>query len=238
MTNIKLKCVNSLDILHKIPNNYFDLCLTDPPYNLGKDYGPLVNDSLSHQEYLEFSKQWFTEAKRLAKGLIFTPGWNQLRMWLTEIEYPKGIAIWYNNNQMSDSNLGGWNHYEPLLVYGKVAMGKNVLNIPVSEQHIFKNTVHPNPKPVVLMEAILRTSTIGGKKIEKVIDPFVGVGTTAMACKKLNIRCVGYDINCEYIKEAEYYLNQPSSAWVIQKLKKITHSYLKDFNLYKKELKC
>jgi len=213
LSKIKTICGDSLKGLPQMPDNYFDLVLTDPPYNLGKDYGDKVNDSLSYDEYLNFSKEWFTQAKRVATAVVFTPGWNQLKMWLTEIEFPKGIVIWYNKNQMSHSNLGGWNHYEPILVYGKIHFGKNVLNIPVSVQTRFKvpfKTTHPNPKPVELMKAILKTTTIGRNKIKRVLDPFMGVGSTLMACKKLNINCLGIEINDKFVKEANRYLELTS----------------------------
>lgn len=41
------------------------------------------------------------------------------------------------------------------------------------------------------------------KKGDLVIDPFVGVGTTADACSRLGRRCVGTDINREFIKLAK-----------------------------------
>ena len=53
----------------------YDLCLTDSPYNIDKDYGSLVNDSLSPEEYKAFSIKWFKEAKRIAR-VVFILGWN------------------------------------------------------------------------------------------------------------------------------------------------------------------
>lgn len=37
---------------------------TDPPYNLNKDYGN-TQDSLKFEEYIDFSRQWLTEANRV-----------------------------------------------------------------------------------------------------------------------------------------------------------------------------
>ena len=31
-----------------------------------------------------------------------------------------------------------------------------------------------------------------------VLDPFLGSGTTALACKNTNRQCIGYEINDEY----------------------------------------
>ena len=202
---IKTICGNSLEVMLKVPDKYFDLIITDPPYNLGKDYGSKVNDAMSSDEYLEWSKQWFEQAKRIAKGIIFTPGWNQLKMWLTEIEYPKGIVVWYNKTQMMHSSLGGFNHWEPILVYGKINFGRNVIVVPVGSQKLFKTfrTKHPNPKPVKLITEILGTAN---PKPKRVLDPFMGIGTTLMSCKMLRISCLGIELNPEYVNEAEKYL--------------------------------
>ncbi len=46
--------------------------VADPPYNLGKDYGN-NHDLKGFDEYLDFSKDWLTEAKRVLKpnGTIY-----------------------------------------------------------------------------------------------------------------------------------------------------------------------
>ena len=41
-----------------------------------------------------------------------------------------------------------------------------------------------------------------------VLDPFMGVGTTALACKELNRNFVGFETNQEYIKTANKRLSQ------------------------------
>lgn len=43
--------------INKIPNNFLDLVVADPPYCLGKDYGN-GSDKLEPNDYLEWSKKW------------------------------------------------------------------------------------------------------------------------------------------------------------------------------------
>lgn len=43
--------------VNKIPNNFIDLVVADPPYCLGKDYGN-NSDKLNSKDYLEWSKKW------------------------------------------------------------------------------------------------------------------------------------------------------------------------------------
>ena len=205
---IDLRCGNSIEIMKEFEDKEFDLCLTDPPYNLGIDYGKYWDDKLSYEEYKNFSIKWFTEVKRISKCLIFTPGWNNLKMWITEIEYPKGIMIWVVKNQCSHSNVGGNNMWEPILVYGKSAIQKNVFEHPMSVQRIHKGYNHPVPKQLSFFREILRMT----KPSETVIDPFIGSGTTAIACKQLNKSCICIDINPDYIKEVEIKIKNTQSG--------------------------
>ena len=57
-------CGDAIEELKKIPSKSVQLIVTDPPYNLNKDYGN-NQDKLEFEEYLEFSRQWLKEANRL-----------------------------------------------------------------------------------------------------------------------------------------------------------------------------
>lgn len=59
---------------------------------------------------------------------------------------------------------------------------------------------HPTVKPLKLMEylcILTKTPTDG-----IVLDPFMGSGTTGMACKKTNRKFIGIELNEEYLKIA------------------------------------
>ena len=58
---------------------------------------------------------------------------------------------------------------------------------------------HPTQKPEYLLERILLAST---DEDSKVLDPFVGSGTTAVVAKKLSRHCVGIDNEQEYLELA------------------------------------
>ena len=203
--NIDLKCGNSIELMQEYDDNEFDLCLTDPPYNLGVDYGPNVNDRMTPEEHKQWSIKWFTEARRISKALIFTPGMSNLKMWLTEIEYPKDILCWYVKNSQSHNPIsGGFLHWEPILLYGKMAMSKNAFHHNIGTQK-YKGS-HNCPKPRDLYIDILRTCY--KPKVRSVIEPFLGSGTTAMACKVLDIDCVGIDIEPKFVEEAKRNIRQ------------------------------
>ncbi|QGZ40245.1 site-specific DNA-methyltransferase (adenine-specific) [Pseudoduganella flava] len=54
-------CEDALEGLARIPDGSIDLILTDPPYNLGKDYGN-ASDQKSVDEYLAWTEQWVDAA--------------------------------------------------------------------------------------------------------------------------------------------------------------------------------
>jgi site-specific DNA-methyltransferase (adenine-specific) len=59
---------------------------------------------------------------------------------------------------------------------------------------------HPTQKPVALVERCLLASTNAG---DLVLDPFLGGGTTAVACVRLNRGCVGIELDEAHVNQAE-----------------------------------
>ena len=59
---------------------------------------------------------------------------------------------------------------------------------------------HASPKPIPLMSRIIKTATNEG---DIVLDPFMGSGTTGVACVQLNRNFIGYEISPDYFKIAE-----------------------------------
>ncbi len=60
---------------------------------------------------------------------------------------------------------------------------------------------HPAVFPVMLPEMCIKLA--GVPKGSLVVDPFVGIGTTLVACEHLGMRGLGFDISPEYCKIAE-----------------------------------
>jgi site-specific DNA-methyltransferase (adenine-specific) len=59
---------------------------------------------------------------------------------------------------------------------------------------------HPTQKPVFLVTAIIRDFT---KENDIILDPFLGSGTTAVACQNLHRNFIEIDISEESCKIAE-----------------------------------
>jgi len=66
---------------------------------------------------------------------------------------------------------------------------------------------HPTIKPLELIEMIIKASSNKG---DVILDCFVGSGTTAVACKKLNRNFICCDNNADYVKIANKRLAQQS----------------------------
>lgn len=53
--------------MEKMPSESIDLIITDPPFNIGKDYGGVYNDKKDAADYIRWCKKWLTECIRLLK---------------------------------------------------------------------------------------------------------------------------------------------------------------------------
>ncbi len=67
------------------------------------------------------------------------------------------------------------------------------------ERKSFMQNNHPTVKPVKLMSHLI---TLGSREGDLVLDPFMGSGTTAVACKQLGRNFIGFELNPEYVKMA------------------------------------
>ena len=70
-----------LQILPHIKSETVDTVFADPPFNLKKNYGGLVNDNLTPKKYLSWCRQWIHQCARVLKkgGSFFIyniPKWN------------------------------------------------------------------------------------------------------------------------------------------------------------------
>lgn len=73
-----------------------------------------------------------------------------------------------------------------------------------SKELVERELLNTIQKPIKLIERlVLASSNVG----DLVLDPFSGVGTTAVVCKKLNRRFVGFEMNEKYVRLSNERLN-------------------------------
>lgn len=65
--------------------------------------------------------------------------------------------------------------------------------------NIIGTKLHPTEKPIELMRIMIENSTQQG---DIVLDPFMGSGTTAVACLNTNRHYIGFELNKEYYDKA------------------------------------
>jgi DNA modification methylase len=198
-----------LEELRKLPDKYFDLCLTDPPYN-AKNIGPNKRTysfgqmSLPLREYKKFCRKWFKEALRVSKRLVFTPGIANMCFY----PQPKWAICWHKPAAVSFNRMGGYNAWEPIFIYG------DIKNVRLPQDYLKVNTLnftkgveagHPCPKPPELIGKLIN---IFSKEGEIILDPFMGSGTTAFMAQSLKRNWFGIEINPDYVKMTKIRLRQ------------------------------
>lgn len=199
------------------PANYFQLSLTDPPYNIdAKKPGGvhkntkveqrpeirIYNDKKDKEVYFKWCNSWFTALKQISKsGAIFT-GYTNLGYWLWNhnLEY----WIWYKRNSGTRAYNAFFNAQEPIVTFGKMPrkVKHDIFDIYVNNGFLNKSRekwIHPHPKPLRLIKLILEQARIDGI----VIDPFAGSGTVIEICEEMGIHWVAYEINPQFIPDIE-----------------------------------
>ena len=205
--------------MREMETNAIDLCITDPPYNVGLVGNSQVryrdvradNPDWKTQEkvsyydeienYEEWSQSWFSEALRVCKRVIFTPGNPNLGMWAKILPW-KDIMFHYKPNGYGRTSNYLFNKGEILLLYGDwkgVQFLQNVFIVPLTNGFLRTDEyIHPCPKNITLWEQIIKDA-----KCETVLDPFLGSGTTAEACEFLGKDWIGFEIREEYRADIE-----------------------------------
>lgn len=86
---------------------------------------------------------------------------------------------------------------EEIYVIGRGFVGardeSNVLSCPPVQSMARNGRTHPNEKPVALIERLLRKCPSGA-----ILDPFMGSGTTLVACQRMGRHGTGIEIDPEY----------------------------------------
>jgi site-specific DNA-methyltransferase (adenine-specific) len=190
--NQRLILGDCLDVMPLLDT--FDAVVTDPPYGIGfqSNHRSLSHKKIANDHSLDVLR-WACEGHGLHSNYIWMR-WDNLR----NIPQPKSLVTWVkDNHSMGDLKhehgrqtefcafYPGLNHYFP----------KGRPNDVIKAART-KNELHPTQKPVGLMEVVLNW-TVGA-----VIDPFMGSGTTLVACQKLGRRGTGIELDPDYFEVA------------------------------------
>lgn len=194
-------CMEILPTLDKV-----DAVVTDPPYGMGFQsnyYGPRAcatgHDKINGDDSTELMK--LACSIEAAHSLYVFGRWENL----DDIPKPTSVITWLkNNHSMGDLKHEHARGTEHIFFY---AMPDHYW--PKSRPHDViesdrtGNKLHPTEKPVSLMRHIVNWTT------GAILDPFMGSGTTGVACANLGRKFIGieierkyFDIACERIEAA------------------------------------
>ena len=175
-------CRDVLPTLDKV-----DLVLTDPPYGL--DFA----------EWDGEIPEWFEAARSIADTVAFTTA--PTTVW--DYPRPDWMACWYRPAAQSRTAYGGFNHWTPILVYGKCSLTVDTKQLHAMAFAQKSGFAHPSPKPVQLFHWLLT-----GLKGDTILDPFMGSGTTLRAAKDLNRKAIGIELEERYCEIAAKRMSQ------------------------------
>ena len=211
--SVQLLLGDCLVRLKELVDESVDSIVTDPPY--GVDYqSARRTDKTKWKPKIKNDKApyiwWLKEAFRVLKDggalLCFTryDTENDFR-WAMKLAgfMPKAQIIWDKHiHGMGDLKGDFASQHENIIfaTKGKFTFpGKRPKSVIKVQRISAESLVHPNEKPVELMEQLISAITPPGGKV---LDPFMGAGSTAKAAKSLGFRFVGIDVEPTYVELA------------------------------------
>ena len=188
-----------------------NLIATDPPYNINFNYNN-YKDNLEGVEYIGLLSNF----KNFPTAIIHYPE-EMMKYVVPALGVPNEVCAWcYNSNLPKQFRL--INFYNVKVDFNKVKQPyKNPNDKRIKEliakgskgsrlydwfsdiqlvKNVSKENInHPCPVPVELMERIILLTTNEG---DIVLDPFMGSGTTAIACINTKRNYIGFEIDRDY----------------------------------------
>lgn len=228
-SDIKLIHGDCMEYMRQMPDKAFDLLVTSPPYNLGSFsrnggknvYDDYIGNNMDENDYRNWLKDIFSQGKRILKdsgnmaiNLKYRYKDNTCipPYWILDIVNMnlRNEIIW-NYIGYTDVNKSkffpGHEHIfvfsktntkiffnEKFASYGDVWRLKQAI---MSDK--ISGKIHPAPFPISLVRRLIEgLCPVGGE----VIEPFLGSGTTAIACYDMGFNLTGYEIDKEYYDAA------------------------------------
>ena len=213
MSDIKLYNGNCLDILPNIMTKEM-IIVTDPPFNVGYHYNE-YKDNLDEDEYYTF----LDEVVGGYKAVVIHYPESLYKLSFQIGRFPERVVSWvYNSNTARQHRDIAFFGVEPDFTKVKqpyknltdkrvqelIASGSEGANLyDWFEINQVKNvntekTEHPCQMPLKVMENI-----IGILPKTTIVDPFMGSGTTGVACANLGYDFVGIELDKKYFEIAK-----------------------------------
>ncbi|HSQ03688.1 MAG TPA: DNA methyltransferase [Burkholderiales bacterium] len=194
---LELDKIHNLDCFNattQLPDESVQAIITDPPYpnRMNLFDGQLV-DGLA---------MLYLACKKAKQYVVFF--WNPF-------DVPQPPTGWHEvaRHVWHKPDCRSITHYEVIVCWSKETKQKvsRVWSIPILDYRSLHDwKPHPTQKPVKLLRYLLEQYTAEG---DTVYDPFIGSGTTAVACQQMKRHFIGVEINPEYAAIATSRLKEP-----------------------------
>lgn len=233
----KIICKECVSGMKELPDDSVEMIVTSPPYNVGKDIASGkkskyegYNDDLSSDEYYKLVKESLEQSLRVCKYYVFynfqilsgNKEVYQKIMW----EFRKNIKeyfIWAKSNSQPAICEGVVSSgFEFIICFSKEELSTNrrfarhfwsnrekgakvVSNTLIYPPNYNKNSEHLACFPEWLPAFFIKNFTQEG---DTVLDPFMGLATTAKAAKKAGRNYIGFEISQDYIDKSNKELDE------------------------------
>jgi len=190
-----------LELMKQIPNESIDLIIADPPYGInylsnhykyGNPHKKIINDD---SLFIPIIGLW---QKLKTTGAMYVFYSHKKPLVSDKV---KNVIIWVKDNWSAGDLFGDYgNQYECIAFMPKKDFKlKNGRFSNVWNCKRVKPEFHPTQKPIDLIKAIIRNAT---NKNDLILDPFIGSGTTALACKQMDRNFIGMELEPKYVEIA------------------------------------
>lgn len=201
--------VDCIDGMKEIPDGSVDLIVTDPPYGINYSSRRIKDKSRRRwgclndkAPFLDFIVPAITKLKPTGAMFIFTR-WDVQQAFIDEIKNNggrvKSVLIWdKGTHAMGDLRAAFGSRYESCLFIPGAEFrfpGKRPPDIVAVPKVPAAKLVHPNEKPVALIEKLILDTTRTGATV---CDLFMGSGTTAVAAIRSGRNYIGFELDPKY----------------------------------------
>lgn len=220
--------------------NRANLVLTDPPYNVNVEEtaGKIKNDNMADEDFYKFLFAAFVnmEQSMEADASIYvfhadTQGLNFRKAFTDAGFYLSGCCIWKKNALVLGRSPYQWQH-EPCL-FGWKKDGKHQWYSDRKQTTIWEydrpksSKEHPTMKPIALMAYPIQNSCMSNCIV---LDPFLGSGSTLIACEQTGRICYGIELDEKFVDViVNRYIEQRGSSedvFVLRNNMKISYQKL------------
>ena len=219
---IDLRQGDCLELMKDIPDNSIDLIVTDPPYRVtskgsaGNSGGMLQKKINKQGKVFSFNdiscKQYAPEFYRILKYgthcYVMCNHTNLIEMLnvFTNVGFKfVKCLIWNKGNKIMGQFY--MNQFEYIMFFRKGKAKKinncgtsDILEVPNKKTKINGKNIHDTEKPIDLMKILIENSS---KENEIVLDPFMGIGSTGVACINTNRNFIGIELDEKYFEIAK-----------------------------------